>query len=110
MRSGGGGSAVVLMLERCGLEDLVGGDSAVNARLIEAILTGEDKGPRRTAVLLNTGAALFVAGQTKSILEGIHVAGGLIDSGAAFRKLEDLREPLQHTVDVQPDEGSVAPT
>ena len=98
-----------LMLERCNLEDLAGGDSAVNAKLIEAILAGQDKGPRRTAVLLNAGAALFVAGRTKSIQEGIEMAGGLLDSGATLRKLEALRQPLQHVTEVQSEDGSVAP-
>ncbi len=88
-----------LMLQRCTVEDLAGGDCQVNARLIEAILAGEDKGPRRTAVLLNSGAALFVAGKTKSILEGIDLAAGLLDSGATQKKLQDLREALPHGVE-----------
>ncbi|HAV61979.1 MAG TPA: anthranilate phosphoribosyltransferase [Verrucomicrobiales bacterium] len=72
------------------LGDLVGGDRDANAAIIRAILAGEDRGPKRDAVLLNAGAALFVAGRTKSIGEGWEQAGRQIDSGAAEQKLKTL--------------------
>jgi anthranilate phosphoribosyltransferase len=40
--------------------------------------------------LLNAGAALFVAGKTKSLAEGWELAGETIDSGAATKKLAEL--------------------
>ena len=73
------------------LADLQGGDREVNAGIIRQILQGGDRGPRRDAVLLNTAAALFVAGATRSMGEGWELAGEVIDSGRAWRKLEELR-------------------
>jgi thiazole synthase len=44
------------------------------------------------AVLLNTAAALFVAGRTRALLEGWELAADLIDSGQAAKKLKELAE------------------
>jgi anthranilate phosphoribosyltransferase len=72
------------------LADLHGGDKVVNAEIIRRIFRGEERGPKRDAVLLNSAAALFVAGQTKSLAEGWDLAGRIIDSGRAKAKLEEL--------------------
>ncbi|HEX5221118.1 MAG TPA: anthranilate phosphoribosyltransferase [Verrucomicrobiae bacterium] len=72
------------------VEDLRGGDREVNAEIIRRILQGQDRGPKRDAVLLNTGAALFVAGHVRSIAEGWEVAGQLIDQSKAAAKLREL--------------------
>lgn len=71
-------------------EDLKGGDSKTNAEIIVNILTGKETGAKRDVVLLNSAAALFVAGKVKSIIEGISLAEDLLKSGAAYRKLEQL--------------------
>ena len=55
-----------------------------------AILAGEDRGPRRDAVLLNAAHALFVAAKTNSALEGWELAASVIDDGLARRKLAEL--------------------
>jgi anthranilate phosphoribosyltransferase len=78
-------------LQRAALADLHGGDREVNARIIRMILSGEDHGPKREAVLLNSAAALFVAGQARSLIEGWDLAARVIDSGQAWRKFEELR-------------------
>jgi anthranilate phosphoribosyltransferase len=72
------------------LRDLQGGDRQANAEILRRILAGQDKGPKRDAVLLNAAAALFIAGQTRSLLEGWALAADLIDSGKAAAKLRDL--------------------
>ncbi len=72
----------------CKKEDLVGGTPAENAAITLGILKGEDKGPKRNAVLLNAGAALYIAGKADSLENGIKLAGELIDNGAALAKLE----------------------
>jgi anthranilate phosphoribosyltransferase len=72
------------------LADLRGGDRDTNASIIRRILSGEERGPKRDAVLLNAGAALFVAGRTKSISEGWELAAQVIDSGRAEAKLREL--------------------
>lgn len=74
----------------CKKEDLVGGTPAENAAITLGILKGEDKGPKRNAVLLNAGAALYIAGKADSFENGIKLAGKLIDNGAALAKLEEF--------------------
>lgn len=74
------------------LGELTGGDREENATLIRHILGGQNKGPKRDAVLLNAGAALFVAGRAKSMTEGWEMAVQIIDSGKAQRKLDELVE------------------
>ena len=73
------------------LDDLKGGDAKENAGIVERLLKGEDRGPKRDAVLLNAGAALFVAGKAGSVSEGWELAAETIDSGAAAATLEALR-------------------
>lgn len=74
-------------LTRCEKEDLVGGTPKENANITLSILSGE-KGPKRDAVILNAGAALYIAGRCSSIGEGIDLAREVIDSGKAKEKLE----------------------
>ncbi len=76
-------------LPRTPPEALRGGDAAENARLVKGVLEGE-AGARRNVVLLNAGAALFVAGAVESVREGIAVAARAIDSGAALATLERM--------------------
>ncbi len=77
-------------LQRAMLADLMGGDRRANAEIIRRLFRGEERGPKRDAVLLNSAAALFVAGKTKSLAEGWDLAGQTIDSGGANAKLEEL--------------------
>jgi len=72
------------------LTDLRGGDREVNAAIIRRILRGEERGPKRDAVLLNAAAALFVADKAKSLVEGWELAAAVIDSGKAAAKLAEL--------------------
>ena len=76
-------------LQRCSKQDLVGGTPAENAAITKAILAG-DKGPKRDAVLMNAGAALYIGGKAGSLAEGIQLAAELIDSGKATETLEKL--------------------
>jgi anthranilate phosphoribosyltransferase len=80
-------------LQRAALADLAGGDREANARIVREILAGGERGPKRDAVLLNAAAALFVAGRSRSFIEGWDEAERLIDSGAAAAKLRDLAAP-----------------
>ena len=68
---------------------LRGGDARQNAGIITRVLAGEHGAPR-DVVLLNAGAALFIAAAAGSIEEGIRQASSAIDSGAAARTLGDL--------------------
>ena len=78
-------------LTRCAKADLVGGPPAENAAITRAILEGE-KGPKRDAVLMNAGAALYIGGKTDSFADGIRLAAELIDSGKAAKTLATLIE------------------
>ena len=78
--------------ERCEKGALTGGTPAENAEITKAILKGEKKGPKRQAVCLNAGAALYIAGKAASIEEGVKLAESLIDSGVALKKLEEFVE------------------
>jgi anthranilate phosphoribosyltransferase len=72
------------------LADLRGGDREVNAGIIRRVLMGEERGPKRDAVLLNTSAALHVADRARSLQEGWELAAETIDSGRAAAKLAEL--------------------
>lgn len=74
-------------LTTCKKEDLLGGTPEENAAITLSILKGE-KGPKRNAVLLNAGAALYIGGKAESLADGIILAGKLIDNGAALAVLE----------------------
>jgi anthranilate phosphoribosyltransferase len=74
------------------LEDLRGGDRAGNAALIRRLFSGEERGPRREAVLLNAAAALFVADRVRSLDAGWELAERLLDDGRATAKLNELVE------------------
>ena len=77
---------------RCEKADLVGGSPAENAAITKAILSGQEKGHKRNAVLLNAGAALYLDGKAETMDEGVKLAARLIDSGAAMQTLEKLIE------------------
>ena len=77
--------------ERCTKEELKGGTPEENAKITRAILQGE-KGPKRNAVLMNAGAALYIGDKAASLAEGVELAAKLIDSGKAYEALEKLIE------------------
>lgn len=77
--------------ERCTKESLKGGTPEVNAQITRAILNGE-KGPKRNAVLMNAGAALYIGGKADSLKDGIALAAKIIDSGEALKTLNQFIE------------------
>jgi anthranilate phosphoribosyltransferase len=77
-------------LQLATLEDLAGRDRQANAQIVRRLLKGEERGPKRDAILLNTAAALMVAGQARTITDGWDLAAALIDDGRAWEKLEEL--------------------
>jgi len=82
---------------RCTKDDLVGGTPEENAQITISVLKGE-QGPRRTAVVMNAGAAIYAAGKAESIAEGIKIAEDTIDSGAAYETLEKFIELSNKTL------------
>ena len=75
---------------RCEKDALKGGTPKENAEITKAILNGADKGPKRQAVCLNAGAALYIAGKAETMEQGVRMAEELIDSGEAQKKLEEF--------------------
>ena len=76
----------------CEKSELVGGTPEENAKITRDILEGKEQGPKRQAVCMNAGAALYVAGKADCLEEGVKMAEALIDEGAALRKLEEFIE------------------
>jgi len=73
------------------IESILGGDAADNAKIIESIFGGE-RGARRDVVLLNAAPAIVAAGAATTWKEAIRLAEESIDSGAALKKLQELRD------------------
>jgi anthranilate phosphoribosyltransferase len=76
-------------IKKATLEDIKGGDAKENSKIILRVLKGE-KGAPRDIVVINSGAALYVAKIVDSLEEGIKKANELIDSGVAYKKYEEL--------------------
>ncbi len=70
-------------------EELVGGTAEENAEITKGILSGAIQGTKRNAVLLNAGLALYVAQAAPTMEAGIAKAAEMIDSGAAYKKMEE---------------------
>ncbi len=83
-------SAADYGLPGCSAADLAGGDAAHNARALQAVLRGEDRGPHRDCLLLGTALALEVAGVVRDPRDGVARAAAAIDGGEAGRLLDSL--------------------
>lgn len=75
-------------LKRYAKEELKGGTPQENAAITRAILSGEERGAKRDAAVINAGAALFVAGKAPGLKEAVKLAQETIDSGRALEQLE----------------------
>ena len=76
-------------LPRAKLDDIKGGDPAANAAHMTQLLEGR-RGPLRDIVLLNSAAALIVAGRARDLRQGVNQAADAIDEGKARGVLEKL--------------------
>jgi anthranilate phosphoribosyltransferase len=77
-------------LGRAPIEAIRGGDPALNAASLLALLEGAP-GPYRDTVVLNAAAALVVAGRAADLRDGAALAADCIASGAALAALQTLR-------------------
>lgn len=84
-------------VQRANPADLSGGDRATNRQIAIAVLQGE-RGPRRDIVLVNAAAALLAAGCASDLQTGMRLAAHSIDSGAAWKKVEQLAQFSQNVV------------
>lgn len=69
--------------------ELLGGSRSENAAVLREVLSGKP-GPKTDLALYNAGAGLYVAEQVDSIAEGVQKARGILSSGSAIRKLDEL--------------------
>lgn len=74
-------------LARAGLDDFLGGTPEENAAISRAILSGDDRGPRRDVVLLNAAAALSL--ETGDWAGGLAAAAAAVDGGGALATLDN---------------------
>lgn len=72
------------------LSDLVGGDAAENAEILEGILAGRIVGPKRDLAVLNAAAGFVIVGKTSDLAQGKALAEDLLNRGAAHVKLRAL--------------------
>jgi len=77
-------------LHRAKKEEILGGSVAENTEIAIEILENEEKGPKRKVVLMNAAAAIYVGGKAKDLKGGLNLAEKSIDSGAAYKKLQEL--------------------
>jgi anthranilate phosphoribosyltransferase len=88
-------------MQRWSFDAVRGGTVQANVRLAQAVLKGEH-GPSRDVVLLNAGAALYMAGVVDSIRDGIRRAADELDSGRARQKVDQVAIASQRIKAEQP--------
>ena len=71
-------------------EALAGGEPEENAAVVRGVVEGRERGPARSAVLVNAAAAFVVAERADSLGDGVATAANAIDSGAAGTVLDRL--------------------
>ena len=84
-----------LGLSSCTVADLRGGSPKENAQITRDVLSGKERGARREEILLNAGIALYLGIDGIQLSDGIQEAARLIDSGAAYEKLEQFIRATQ---------------
>jgi anthranilate phosphoribosyltransferase len=76
----------------CKAGDLAGGDADANLTALLEVFAGRDRGAHLSALALQCGLALFIAGRASSIQIGIDLARSAVDSGRADEWLQRLRQ------------------
>ena len=76
------------------IEAIRGGTKEENAATMRRVFQGE-QGPVRDMVLLNSAGVLMVGDKAGSIRKGVEMSAGIIDSGAALAKLDQMIEVTQ---------------
>ena len=76
-----------LLGRRYDRSEIAGGDAAANAKLLKAVLSGQERGAARAIVVLNAAATLIAAELAEDLPAAIKLAERSIDSGAAMKKL-----------------------
>ena len=77
-------------LKRCTLEEIKSGTPEENAATIRGVFDGSIRDARRDAVLINAAGALIIGDKADGFADGISKVAGIIDSGRAMGKLDEL--------------------
>lgn len=80
-----------LGFKKVSVDTVSGGTAEENSKIIIGILKGI-KDPKRDIVIINTAAALYVGKKVQSLQEGVKMAEELIDSGKAYKTLQNIIE------------------
>ncbi|WP_115719036.1 anthranilate phosphoribosyltransferase [Gallaecimonas mangrovi] len=84
-----------LGLRDASIEQLAGGDGSYNAQQLEKLLATAEPGPYFDAVAANAGALFYMANLTRTLKEGVAMAGDVMKSGKAHATLNQLKEMLR---------------
>lgn len=74
------------------IEDLAGGDAGENAVILEGILAGSIKGPKRDLAVLNAAAGFVVTGVSRDLGAGRSLAEDVLNRGAAHAKMRAMQD------------------
>ncbi len=74
------------------LADLAGGDAVENAEILEGILSGSVRGPKRDIAVLNAAAGFVITGLVADLTEGKALAEETLARGAAHAKLRAMQD------------------
>ena len=77
-------------MNKCTIADLAGGECDINAGILNKVFSGGEnaKGPIADTIALNAGAGLYVMGMADSILSGVKIAKGVMESGQCLKTME----------------------
>lgn len=78
-------------LKRAKLEDLKGANATENASIIKDIFQGKIQGAKLDVVALNTAALFWAADKIQKLEDGLSISYNLIEQGAAYKKLEEIK-------------------
>jgi len=77
---------------KASLEELVGGDAAENAIMLEGVLAGTIKGAKRDIAVLNAAAGFVITGKAADLAAGTALAEELLNRGAPHAKLRAMQD------------------
>jgi anthranilate phosphoribosyltransferase len=83
-------TAETIGMKRIGIKEIRGGEAQENAEILKDVLKGNSS-PFKETTILNAGLGLFTAEKADTLANGISLARDIIDSGAAYDKLEELQ-------------------
>lgn len=82
-------------LKTYGREEIVGGSPEENAKITKDILSGKEQGAKRDIVLMNAGLGIYVGRDDLSMEDAVRLAAEMIDTGKAYRKMEEFVKASQ---------------